>query len=78
MSDIEEAGYWMVHCHEHGPARCMHSDYDSARREAKRLAMLNPGRRFFVLAAVEMVRMPAQSLECRLLDPVEFDDGIPF
>lgn len=47
--------FFMVWCEGGNSPNCVHADYGSARREAKRLAMEHPNKRFIVLQSIEMV-----------------------
>ena len=72
--------YWMVHGPD-GPPHVKHSTFEDARREAHRLADLNPGKTFYALQAVRAYRkvaveefeLGAQGEATSLMD-----DGIPF
>lgn len=44
--------FWLVWNEAHGAPRVKHNTSDSAKREAERLARLNPGQRFHVLESV--------------------------
>jgi len=44
-------GFWVVWCRFGGPPTVLHSERETARREAERLADQNPGKEFYVLRA---------------------------
>lgn len=78
MSKSTEPLFWCVWCDGGGNPTVKHDDYQTARREAQRLARSNPGARFVVLAA-------AVAFEKRDLDEIRFSedhdpfgDGVPF
>lgn len=61
---------------ENGPSpRYKHSSFESAKSEASRLALANPGTRFYVLAAVG--NAIKNEVNWTLSDE-RFDDSIPF
>jgi hypothetical protein len=64
--------FWMVYGDGQGSPRVMHDSFESAQREARRLAAHHHGIRFYVLHAVGFAKHT---------DPVEYvrlDDGRPF
>lgn len=64
--------FYVVWNPAHGLPRVRHHSSADAEREAKRMAMLNPGQEFFVLLATAVARR---------LEPVELkrlQDDIPF
>jgi hypothetical protein len=55
----EEADFWIVWSPEGDrPPRHRHDSYESARREAERLARENPGRRFYAMMAMSVSSVP--------------------
>ena len=48
MTDVKPPG-WMVWGPDFGSPRYVHGSYESAVGEARRLATVNPGHRFFVM-----------------------------
>lgn len=67
--------FWLV-WREHGAApRFVHTSQDAAEAEARRLAAVNPGDSFFVLAAVTRVTVGKIKIERFGPDP---DDMVPF
>lgn len=75
-----QIGFWMVMANEPGrhPPTVRHSDYQTAVREAKRLALKVPGEKFFVLAAVGVANTPEPVTFEKLHHRDEFTDEIPF
>ncbi len=75
-----EIGFWMVmsNAYDRAPPRVRHCDYRTAVGEAKRLAMKNPGERFFVLAAVGVAHTPEPVVFEKTTLRDEIDDEIPF
>lgn len=49
---IPSEPFWMVYGEDQSSPRVCHHNFELAEREAKRLAALNPGIRFFVMAPV--------------------------
>ena len=41
--------FWMVWCETTHTTKVRHNNYEDAKREAQRLASINPGKRFHVL-----------------------------
>lgn len=60
------------------PPRCRHADEPSARAEATRLAKLNPGAEFFVLAAIGKAQKVDVAWSAASTEVPHDDDGIPF
>lgn len=66
-----EQTFWMVWNPARNAPTCKHESLDSAEREAKRLARINPDEQFFVLESVSgWVKSDVQRID---LDP-----AIPF
>ena len=63
--------YWMVH--GHGMPSHMHESYESAAKEAKRLARVHPGQTFVVLESVKAFR----KIEIQEMD-MDGDYELPF
>ncbi len=68
---MTEQTFYVVWCPEHGLPRQRHDTRDRAVIEAKRLARMNPGSTFIVMAAVSAVKVRDP------VEEVEYDD-IPF
>ncbi len=64
--------FWMVYGMGQGAPTVRHDTTESAITEARRLARLNPGTTFIVLASVRGYRTADPVVE------IEFDDGSPF
>ncbi len=66
-----EDKFWLVWQPESGPARFKHHDQRTALAEAERLAIANPGKKFYVCEAQEgFVVNPVQRIA--LTTPVAF------
>jgi hypothetical protein len=63
--------YWIVWCENGGTPTVPHQSLESAQNEAKRLAKMNQGRRFWVLQALGYMQIE---------DPVRWTeaDALPF
>lgn len=59
--------YFLVHCEQMGPARKVHETYGDAEREAERLANLHPGKCFYILRAIRLVRAKIEPVSFRAL-----------
>lgn len=71
--DPKPAKIWLVKGAA-GPARYVHFSLVSAETEARRLAVENPGRGFYVMESVAAYRCEGM----RRVDLRHDDDGIPF
>lgn len=77
--------FWLVWCPTGlRPPSHRHDTEESAEREARRLAELNPGRQFFVLAALKVAEVRGLTITT-LNSPASvqgatpsYDDGMPF
>ncbi len=68
---LNEDTFWLVWQPESGPARFKHHDRLTALAEAERLAIANPGKKFYVLEAQQgFVVNPVQRIALTL--PVPF------
>jgi hypothetical protein len=67
---MNEPLFWCVWCDGGGSPTVKHREFDTAKREAQRLARMNPGQRFVVLAA-------ALAYQKRDLDEIRFDQDRP-
>lgn len=73
--------FFVVWNPQHGLPRMQHMDYPTALHEAKRLAGLNKGEKFYVLVScsVASVRDPVEVVGLHHLYRLQpDDDGIPF
>lgn len=67
--------FFMVWCEGGGAPTCRHNARDDAKREAARLALSNPGHRFYVLEALEA----CEKMEVAWIFACDEDDcGVPF
>jgi hypothetical protein len=80
MQSNMNAVFWMVMSDVEGrsPPRVRHADYEIAKGEAKRLALRNPGEKFFVLAAVAVAHTPEPVVFEKLHMRDSIEDEIPF
>lgn len=74
--------FWMVYRDDGHAPTYRHLTKENARREASRLAGDNPGKKFFVLAAVDVLTSPVgpvESIKMRKATEEEIlDSEIPF
>lgn len=56
---MEHRHFWMVKAEGHNPTTHKHHSFEDAQAEANRLAVQNPGRKFFVLQTVGFARKEA-------------------
>lgn len=73
-----DSQFWLVWCPTGpygGHPTVRHDCEERARREARRLAIRNPGHRFFVLEAVAAIEKPPELIETTL---VPSDNEVPF
>ena len=69
--------FFMVYGMDQGAPVMRHGSYADAKREAERLARNNPGKDFYVLAAVSRSRRV--DVETEVIVAAEWpDDGVPF
>lgn len=64
--------FWMVYGWDQSPPRAIHNTFESAKREAERLASCNPGVRFYVMVSCGAAER--RDITWRPIDP----DAIPF
>jgi hypothetical protein len=69
----EVSEFWMVWSPQGRAPTVKHQSKESAKAEARRLAVVAPGDDFFVLKAIGGYRMP-----CPGPEEIIIDDGIPF
>jgi len=74
-----EPAFWLVWCEGGGAPTAKHQHFESAKREAQRLARMNPGHRFTVMAAtVGFTKRDLDETRFRLCDLPDLGDEVPF
>lgn len=76
---MTEPLFWCVWCEDGGSPTVKHPEFRTAQAEAKRLARMNPGRRFVVMAAA-LGYQKSDLIETRFDGPALdlLDQEIPF